>query len=90
MPFPLVPVVAGLGLANIASQYLSGKAQSRFQDRQVRDQKNAARRAAIERAMGGTPIGRVQSQEAAPDTSNYAIGSGVANLLSTLAMQKYG
>ena len=88
MPGPLIPLLA-LGAASIASQYMGGKPQQGFQDRQVRDQKNALRRAAIERAMGGTSIGRVQSQAMAPDTSNYALLSGLANLGSNLVSQKY-
>lgn len=88
MPVPLAAILA-LGGAGIASQYMGGQKQQRFQERQVRDQKIANRRAAIERAMGGTSIGRMASEAVAPDTSNYAALAGLANLGSNLVAQKY-
>lgn len=90
MPLPLVPVVAGLGALGIGSQFLGGQKQQRFQERQARDQKIAARRAAIERAMGGTSISRMAPQAEAPDTSNYAALAGLANLGSSLMMLNGG
>ena len=88
MPLPLIALGA-LGAASIASQYLSGQEQQRFQERQARDQKAANRRAAIERAMGGTSFSRNQDPAVAPDTSNYAMLSGLANLGSNIVAQKY-
>lgn len=90
MAFPLIPVMAALGLASVASQVAGGVKQQRFQERQARDQKAASRRAAIERAMGGTSFRRTPSEVTPPDMSNYAAFSGLTNLGSNLLMQKYG
>lgn len=86
---PATLALLALGGTSIASQFLGGQTQQRFQDRQVRDQIAANRRNAIERAMGGTSIARLQQPQIAPDTSNYALVSGLANLGSNLVAKNY-
>lgn len=92
MPVPLAVaagIPAALGLLSIYSQFQSGKAQQRFQEKQLDQQRKDARRAAIERSLSSkysSPIGvhRPSTLEP-PDTSNYAIMGGLADLGSNLA-----
>lgn len=86
---PATIALLALGGTGIASQFFGGQAQQNFQDRQVRDQNAMNRRNAIERAMGGTSIARLAQPQIAPDTSNYALVSGLANLGSNLVAKKY-
>lgn len=82
-------IMAALGLLSTGAQYMSGKEQADHQKSLDRETKRASRAAAIERAMGGTSISRYTETPNAPDTSNYALVSGLSNLGSNLVAQKY-
>lgn len=84
-----VTVMAALGLLSTGAQYLQNKENDKYRRKLERDQQQSNRRSAIERAMGGSSINRIEQPRVAPDTSNYALVSGLANLGSGLAAGKY-
>lgn len=90
MALPLLPILAGALLAKTGADIYSGVRQSRAADRQVKAAKQDARRAAIERAMGGTSISRGPTIVNPPDLTIPGIIGGLANVAGTVVGQKYG
>lgn len=82
-------IMAALGLLSTGAQYVAGQKQTDYQKGLENEQRRANRAAAIERAMGGTSISRYQENPRAPDTSNYALVSGLSNLGSNLVAKNY-
>lgn len=87
-----IPLAALLipALAGAAANVYSGVRQSRAADRQSDAAKQDARRAAIERAMGGTSISRGPTIVNPPDLTLPSILGGLANVAGTVAGAKYG
>lgn len=81
----LIPAAAGAA-ANIYSSIRQGRAQ----DRATEAAKQDARRAAIERAMGGTSISRGPTVVNQPDLTLPSIIGQLAAVGGTVAGQYYG
>ena len=89
MALPLLYVLGGSLLAKAGADIYSGVRQSRFADRQAKAAKQDARRAAIERAMGGTSISRGPTIVNPPDLTIPGALGGLVGVVGTVAGTEY-
>lgn len=88
MALPLLALLAPAAIGAAANIY-SGVRQSRYADRQSDAAKQDARRAAIERAMGGTSLSRGPTIVNPPNLTIPTAIAGLANVAGTVAGQYY-
>lgn len=88
MALPLAAILIP-ALAGAAANMYSGARQSKFDERQADAAKKDARRAAIERAMGGTSLSRGPTIVSPPNLTLPSIFGGLANVAGTVAGQHY-
>ena len=79
-PAVIAGIGAGLALMSLLANIRAQKKQQTFLEDQTSEQRKQARRAAIQRAMGGSFYSRRPKISDPPDTSNQAIISGLANI----------
>jgi hypothetical protein len=90
MPLPLLPIIGAALLAKAGADIYSGVRSSRAADRAAEAAKKDARRAAIERAMGGTALGRGPTIVNPPDLTIPSVFGGLAGVAGSVAGMKYG
>ena len=90
MPFPLLAAGAlGLGAAGLVNSISGANKQEEFQKQQAEEAKKAARRAALERAIGIGGIQRGANVLQPPDMSTYQIVNAITGLGSNLLGQNW-
>ena len=80
MPEPLTMALLAMGLANIGAQAIGGHKQSQHEQRMIQQQKKDQRRAAIERALGGTFWSKREDPVAPPNLAPLGIVQGLSQL----------